>query len=372
MANTLPVDSVARNPRGVIKLNDTPIIGWIDFSVESNNFYSADTFRVTFACNSLPKDRDAAWLSSQLEATIEIFAGFPLDPENYSSSNLESLIYGNVDDVSYDPVNGIISLSGRDLTSKFIDNKTTEKFVNQTSSEIATLLAFRNGLNPVVTQTTAKAGKYYEIDHVNLADQRSEWDLLTYLAHIEGFSIYVRGRDLYFAPKEEAKDVYTVEFSPANDQRGYSTLNAKQISFSRNLVVAKGIVVTIRSWNAKQKAGFTVSYPSKPRTISPGASSPARESQIYSYTIANLSSEAALQRAQKLHEEITQHEMKLEMQLPASTELTFESVINMIGTGTAFDQKYYPDSINRRMDMSSGYTMSVSAKNHSPESEVQL
>ncbi|MFD2271423.1 hypothetical protein ACFS07_10485 [Undibacterium arcticum] len=44
----------------------------------------------------------------------------------------------------------------------------------------------------------------------------------------------------------------------------------------------------------------------------------------------------------------------------------------MVGTGTAFDQTYYPESIVREMDLTGGYTMTIKAKNHSPQSVIPL
>jgi hypothetical protein len=56
--------------------------------------------------------------------------------------------------------------------------------------------------------------------------------------------------------------------------------------------------------------------------------------------------------------------------MPADNILTTENIIKVVGTGTAFDQVYFPDSIVRSFGWDSGYTMTVNAKNHGVESEV--
>ena len=44
--------------------------------------------------------------------------------------------------------------------------------------------------------------------------------------------------------------------------------------------------------------------------------------------------------------------------------------IRVSGTGTEYDQEYYPDSIVRCWSWDQGYVMRVRAKNHLPVDEV--
>ena len=321
----------------------------------------------------MPFERNAEWWAARTEIFIEILAGFPVDADNFTSSEMVSLIYGRVDDVTYDPVGRKIDLSGRDLTSAFVDAKTTEKFLNYTSSEIAVVLALRHGLTAVVTKTETISGRYYEIDHGRLTDQRSEWDLLTWLAHEEQFMVYVKGHELHFEPKPSPDDdPYVLKWEPLTEDRGHPVFNGKTISFSRNLTLAKDVIVRVRSWNAKNKSGFTKTAQAthNKNTVLKGAAQPIGEAQTFSYTIPGLTPEQALQRAQSLLVEITAHQVKLSATFPADNLLSVTNVIKVIGTMSAFDQIYYPDSIIRQMSIGEGYTMSINAKNHSPESVV--
>jgi phage protein D len=366
--NTVPAPSEGRRPRGLVRVNDVVLPGWVEWEAEGNSFYQADTFRVQFAVSALPADHGADWWSRQQEIFVELFGGFPDDPDHFAPTDLKSELYGRVDQLDFDIVAGTIVLTGRDLTSVLIDTKTTQKWPNLTASGIATAIAVEHGLTPVVTSTTTKAGTYYEIDHVALTDERSEWDLLTWLARQEQFNVYVRGKELHFEPAASPSDTaYLLKWVPPSADAP-PQFNGVSLSFSRNLTLAKGITVTVRSWHTKSKKSFSESFPRTGRSIQAGKAKPFGATQAYTYTIPNLTPEQALQKAQALHKEITDHEMRMSATLPGDAILTTRNVIQVAGTGTAFDQIYYPDSIKRVLSASGGYDMSVTSKNHSPES----
>lgn len=371
------LNSASRQPRAVVKINDAVMDGFLDWEVNNNNFYEADTFRVTFPIGALPIEWQVDDLINAETLKVEILAGFPGDADNFSPSELYSLIIGEVDDIDFDPIHRTVTLPGRDYTKRLIDAKTTEKWPNKTASEIATMLAKNHDLTPVVTRTTKTVGGYYEIDHVRVGEARSEWDLITWLANhtfdADGnkFIVYVKGDELHFEPGPTQKDEpYLLEIVQANGQQGYTAFDGTNIHFSRNLSVLKNVVVTVKTWNSKHKQGFTASYPTnKSRGITPGSS--ASKKQNYDYTFPGLTYEQALQKAQAIHGDITKHEVKLSAQMPADNDLTPRNIIKAKGTGTLFDQLYYPESVTRHFSKD-GYMMSISAKNHSTENNPSL
>jgi phage protein D len=367
--NTLPVLPNVRQPRGAVKLNGELIPGWVSWEVDNNAFRSADTFRVVFVVSMLPATRDAAWFAAQSSMLVEILAGFPADAQNFAVSELDSLIYGQTDEVLFDPVKGTIELSGRDLTAALIDTKTSEHFANQTSSQIATTLAQRHGLKPVVTATKTRVGDYYKDDHACTTQQQSEWELLTFLANVEDFVLYVKGQELHFEPRPgEQTDHYVIAWDVANADRGHPVANAISLQFSRNLTIAKGITVEVHSWNVKQKKGFTASWPKAAKAVQPGQA--AAKTQVYRYTIPGLTQDKALQRAQSIYRQIIAHEMRLTGYLPADNVLDCTKTLLVRGTGTAFDQVYFPESVMRSMSLNEGYRMNIRAKNTGPELEA--
>lgn len=366
-----PSADPVRNPRGLVKVEGVTCTAWIEFEVDSNAFHEADTFEIELAVKDLQAPHDLAWFCDQSTMSMEIFAGFPADPNNVSEADLTLLIKGNVDTLDFDPIGRTIRLNGRDLTSLLIDAKTTEKWQTQTASQIASTLASRHGLTPVVTATSTPVGRYYQIDHVSMTSTDTEWELLTWLATQEGFVVYVKGDELHFEPKPDPADVVPleIEWEEPDDEYGFHRAPIVRIGFQRTLTVGKGVIVQVRSWNQKQKTGFTATYPtSHAKGIKPGsASSPA---QVYSYVIGNLTQEQALQRAQALYNEIIRHEMRFNASMPADLETSSTSMVKVSRTGTAFDQLYYVDSVARSMSNGGGFTMDLSGKNHSQDTSL--
>ncbi|HEX7854432.1 MAG TPA: hypothetical protein VF503_12125 [Sphingobium sp.] len=353
---------VARTPRGAVKLNGSVVAGWVSWEVDNNAYRAADSFRISFAVGALPTGFGPEWFASQTTIEVEIAANeAPNDPGAYQPTSADLLLVGAVDDIEFDPVEGEIELTGRDLTAKFIDTKTSEHFANQTASQIATTLAARHGLTPVVTATTTKAGAYYELDHVSTTQQQSEWELLSWLALVEDFDVFVRGRELHFQPKKESPDRYIVLWQPPTDERASPVANTTTLNFSRALTIAKGVSVEVHSWNAKQKKAFTSVWPKQTKATKPGQT--GEENQVYKYTIAGLTQDQALARAQSIYKQIVAHMMKLSANLPGDRLLDCSKTVEVRGTGTGWDQVYYPDSVRRSMSMTEGYRMSLTGKN---------
>ena len=185
--------------------------------------------------------------------------------------------------------------------------------------------------------------------------------------------MWVRGQSLYFQPPPDPTKTtpYSLVYQVASTTSGPKA-NWETGRLTRALTVSRGIQVKIRSWNKKYAKGFTVAYPAgKAKTIKVGQSTVGGGAQIYSKTIPNLTQDQALQYAQKWYAQLVAHEMKIEgLTMPGDNDLDTTSLIQLSGTGTAFDQIYYPDSINRSMTFDGGYEMTLNAKNHAPDSQV--
>jgi phage protein D len=378
--NKVPVLSAGTRPRGLVKVNGQVLPGWIEWEFDNNSNYQADTFRVTYAGGALPRDRNVAWITSQGDITVEILAGFPQNPAAPIDSELQSFIIGRVDDMQYDPVQNTIELSGRDFTSQFIDAKTTEVFKNQTVAQIVKTLAVRHQMTPNVADNVTPpgtlAGSFYQIDHARLTSEHSEWDLLTWLAHETQCSVFVTGQTLNFLPAQDPtkNDSYVIQWTPPSATSGSPQANLVDLRFSRNLTLTKDVKVTVTSWNTKQKSSFSVTAQATKtkNAVTRNTSLPFGQPQVYSYTIPGLTKQEALVKAQALLSEISKHEMRLDATLPADNILTAQMLVTVQGTGTPFDQVYFPDSVIRSMSMTDGYVMKFAAKNHSPETTVTL
>lgn len=378
--NTVPAVSAGRQPRGIVKVNGQALPGWVEWEIDNNSNYQADTFRVHFAGGALPKDRNVAWLTDQGDLTVEILAGFPQNPQVPVDTELTSFIIGRVDDMQYDPVQNVIELAGRDFTSQFIDAKTTEVFTNQSVQSIVKTLAARHQMTANVatniTPPATFAGSFFEIDSRRITSEHSEWDLLTFLAHETQCSVYVTGQTLNFqpAPDPTKNNTYLLQWTQPTATSGAPQANVTSINFSRNLTLTKDVKVILTSWDRANAVPYKVTATAThtKNAVTRNTTLPYGQPQVYTYRIPNLTKQQALVKAQALLAEISKHELRLEASLPADSILTAHTLVTVQGTGTQFDQVYYPDSVIRSMSMDEGYRMKLAAKNHSPETQVAL
>jgi len=342
-----------RSPLARIIVNGDLIQGLIEVEVICNNHFSADRFSASFALNARPPYGSAFW-SSELDITVEVL--FSLD-----STTFVSLFSGAVDTVSMNATKRLVHITGRDLSAQLIEARTAETFSNRTSSEIASLLAGRHGLTSNVVQTATPVGRYYQDEHdrVTLSQfsrSTTEWDLLVFLALQEGFNVSVTGTTLNFLPANNLTQVqYLV--TPAN---------CIDMRLERCLTLARDIEVTVKSWNSRQNNGLTRIATS---TNSAGLSSSGSTNlQRYVFVHPNLTAGQALNFAQQKLGDITMHERVVEFVVPGDLSLRAVGQLVVAGTGTEFDQTYYIDLVERRLNLNEGFTQRVRAKSSSPRS----
>lgn len=381
--------SAVKTPVATATLNGMPLPGLISAEVTNVSHSASDTFRAKFALSgnsllgsiesaiglsqALPVQFGANYFSTSVNDQLGLAFGFNGGPTISGLlggiSPPQSMMLGQIDEVTYDPVEGTLELSGRDLSAQLIDSKTAEKFVNQTSSQIAQTLAARHGLNASVTNTTTLSGTYYEIDHVVLTQEQSEWDLLVYLARKEGFDLYVLPgtSQLYFGNFPATGQPYQIQWSGGGNS---AVSNALHLRMSRSQTMARDVIIKIKSWNQANEKGFTKTYKVS-QALQSQRANPAKP-QVYSYSVPNLSIDQALQYAKTKAEEITRHEKVIDITLPGDNLLTVQTMIQLVGTGTGWDQMYFPDTIHRRFSFEEGYVMEVQAKNHSTQNTTVL
>ncbi|MGY1448691.1 rhs element Vgr protein [Pseudomonas chlororaphis] len=364
--NTAETEQIVRQVVGRLLLNGVEV-PFVSCEIDSNAFYSADTFSVVFARTEMPPPYNTVqWWGAQTSIEVSISIGLI----GQGVEDWRELIVGTVDRLNIHMSKFEVMLDGRDYTSKFIDTKTNEKFANMTTSQVATLLANRRGLTPVVTVTTTQVGGITKWDHAHCTDERTEWDLLAYFAGIDGFQVYVTGNELHYEPALDPNttDQYLIKWV-APGALAYPQCNTSDdLTFERDLTLAKGVTVQVLSWNDGKTVKAT--YPTNSaRGISPGQATAKR--QVYEIKRNGLDQYTAQQLAQKIHKQITDHEMRMSGSLPGDNSLMPNTIVRVEGTGSGFDQLYYVDSVRRSLSFESGYIMSLSAKNHNPNSMVQ-
>ena len=153
-----------RAPRLRVMFGGTEIPGAVNASVTVNNWYQADTFSLSFALYA-DQNFSAAWWSDQTDMLVDIQVGLQ---QTENEVVWQSILIGAVESLQLHPHTGLVLVTGKDLSVRFIQAKTQETFQNQTSSEIVTLLAARRGLKADVTATSVKAITYYQQTHANI------------------------------------------------------------------------------------------------------------------------------------------------------------------------------------------------------------
>jgi len=290
----------------------------------------------------------AFWLE---EPEIELDVCFR---ENASSPYVTA-IRGKVDFVSVDLIAGLLRVEGRDLSARLIDSVLAETFSNRTASEIAEILAVRHGLTPAVAPTKQVIGRYYQGQHdavslENFAGRATEWDFLAFIAQIENCDLYVSGDRLNFQPPEQASASNFI-FRPRD---------LIQLTLDRVMTLSGGVEVTVKSWDTHQQIAVVES------AFGGGTESSSRNQTRHVLIRPNLSPDSARQLAKRTLAGLLRHERSVELFMPGELELTPRSIITLADTGTAFDQSYRVDSVDRDFSSKGGFVQGVRASTFQP------
>jgi phage protein D len=334
-----------RYPRLRVLAGGILVPGAFDAEVMSNNHYAADRFRIGLALSADPA-RGAVWWAEQDDVLVDI--------EVSLGDGFINLLRGIVDRIEIDALSDVVRLQGRDLSAGLIEARTQEAFANHTSSEIAVLLAGRHGLSPDVQTTTTPVGRYRQLEHDRLvlggfARATTEWDLLATLAQYEGFDVWVHGTALHFRPPDPPVVPMVLR---ADD---FSSLHLE-----RTLTLAGDIEVTVKSWHSRTAHSYVQTARAGQRSSGGG------KAQRYVYIVPNLMPDEALKLAQRRLAELTRHERVIVAEMPGELTLAPRQQILLQGTGTSFDRVYWVDSVERRLDMSHGFTQCLQARNAEP------
>ncbi len=314
-----------------VTIDNQYVPGVVSLQIESVGYFSADRFRAVFSIGSLPFNTVSYFVSLGMK-TIEIEVS--LDGLGFIS-----IITGLIDNISIEFGENVAILTGRDLAARLIDAEISETFSNQTSSQIAALIATRNKLIPNVTSTSNIVGQYYELDHARTglglnSGATTEWNLLSSLARDEGFVLSVSGLTLNFGP--------TVQNSPVL----LSTQNFISLDF--DVAAALPTNVTVKSWNSRNKISLTES---------------SGEFGGIGTTIIrpNLSSQKSLKIAENHLSILNQHYTIFIGTLPGDLSLMPGMQILLSGTNSSLDQVYYVSMVRRILNDKSGFIEMIQA-----------
>lgn len=362
-----PASNVSRQPRAIVMINDERVL-WENIRMNTNSFYVADTFSLTIPLSDQTSVVNLDYLISQKLISVKIYIGFPPNADNYTTQDLELFMTGDATSLDIDPFNSVATIEGRDYSSRLIDTKTTRIYNNYTASAVANEFAKSNNLTPQVTNTTEKVGNIFYNQPSLVYNNMTQWDLLTYLAQLQNFITYVTADTLVFKPipsSSNVSDPYVIPYTPRNLDFGSPISPTVNLSIRKTMALVNDVKVTVKvPYNPRTGQAFSVTLTSKhSNNASKGITKHVR-------SFPGLTPDQAKQRAQQLLNGFTLHETQLFADMAGDNLLKKDSLIKVTGFNNEIDQYYYVDEISRTINVSSGYSMTVMAKNRSPNAEV--
>jgi hypothetical protein len=125
------------------------------------------------------------------------------------------------------------------------------------------------------------------------------------------------------------------------------------LRLERALTFAGDIIVTVKSWHSRKGTACAQTA----RTQRGAASS-----RDYVYVVPNLTPDAAQAYAQTVLDELTRHELVVNLEMPGELVLTPRMSLLLQGTDTIFDTVLRIDEIERRLHATRGFTQRLRAR----------
>lgn len=286
-----------------------------------------------------------SYLFTNPNVLVEMYVGYPKDPNHFTIDDLTRISYGYMDQAEIEfgqsSTSGgeTVIVSGRDMVAPFIDNQTTVKYQNMTSSAIAIMLAKSHGLKYSVTPTYTLTGTYYNQDHTRMSTQMTEWDMLTFLADEEGFSVIVIDDTLYFGSFDQI--VGNVANAPMKYAWGQNILD---LTLTKAPHASKDIQVDVHSYDPTLKEH--VHATAKKQYKSSGGVTYA---ETYFYPNKTLSQ--CQQIAKSKLNTLAQLEITGTMTVSGDPLLVVNRQVELYGVGLGLSSQYYIRQASHSFDM---------------------
>lgn len=318
-------------PQVRVTIDGDAVPGITAATIERVGYFAADRFSVTFALGAAVRfDRNYFSAVGAKLLIVEV------SDQLYGFTQL---VTGQIDNIFDNIKSNLVTVTGRDLSARLIDTEISETFANQTSSQVASMICARHGLTANVTQTSTPVGQYYDLDHARSAlglNSRggTEWNLLSWLAMIEGFSLSVFGTTLNFG------------MPPTTQPFRLTPQECLELSIDSLAALPK--IATVKSWNTRGKT-----------TVVQTAGSDA--GPITTLIRPNLTSQQASKMAQNHLTVLNTHGTLLLATMPGELSLAPGATVSLFGTGSRYDQIYLVDTVCRTIGVARGFTQHVRA-----------
>lgn len=262
--------------------------------------------------------------------------------------DITPLVVGPIKNVEVDYEQRTVIIHGQDNSSKLHEQKSSEKFTNQTPQQIIQTVAGRVGLSAVVSSASSLlAGKITQIEWAKMTDDISLGSIVDKMCEFLGSGWSVSGSTLTVFDAGAAAGGYAVVYQAPSG--GPASGNFLKLTVTRNLPLSKSISVTTSSWSSHEKKKYTST-----KTIS-GSGGPLQ----FSHVIPNLQQDHVDQHAKSAADNYSRHEISV------CAEMVGDPSIDILGglslSGTDFDGAFDIDEIVHSIS-DHGYTMKIEAK----------
>ena len=354
---TIDLPETLRRPRFRVLIAGSAMNGCYSIELSTSDFGQAGSFFIQIASPIGSMNSDAPWFDSDV-IDLSIQMGFLPTGMPEGSLNWQEMMSGRVDRIRLDPARGTVTLEGRDYAARLLDLPVTESFLNCTSSEVARQIAERCRLSTSITTTSAMIGQYYQIEHVRQALTQfsrftTAWDLLSSLAQLEQYDLWVTGSVLYFQPSSlTTATTHHIDFRPPDRDRASPSMNVSSLVLHRALALGKGVPVSVSSWNSRQRKRIVA----RSGTISTDSAA------TINIVRPNLLPDGAQVLADGIFSQTSGHRRTLTATMPGDLVLSPRDTLRLTGIGGSWDGDYRVDSIDREMTLGSGFVQHLTAK----------
>jgi phage protein D len=262
--------------------------------------------------------------------------------------NGSTLVQGELDNVSFDFTQRVITATGRDSSAKLHEMKSAEKWVNKKTTDIVQDLAQRAGLQAQVGEGMIKAGRILKDEYAKLTDGQSFASVIHKLAELDGARWFVKGTSLNYVSQGSSGGSYSLNYVPPTPGSPMIS-DCLHLTISYNAQAAKTNETTAKSWHSRKKKMLE-----NTATVQGTGGKTTTSYHIPAFVQDQIQNFAKM-RAQ----EMTRHTFHLEAEVVGDTSIDVSMSLQLSGTGP-FDQQYQIDEIKHSFGMG-GYTMIINA-----------
>jgi phage protein D len=341
--------ATVRRPRAWLVIGNGTPINLLECEVHLVRLGQASTFSVSMALDDPTAPDESIWATQSGKLPASILA--TNDDAGESASTAVELISGAVDKAEVDYRQRTVHVSGRDLVGSMIDTRNDQKYPNTPTAEVVSQIAGKHGLQFFTDGGTNMAGTTYDgQDYAYNTDEQNDWDTVHQCAHQDGKVCFVNGNTLYYvSPGSVVGSSYLINYA-APTAESYETGNAIDLKVTNDL----GLGVAnagVASWSQYTK------QPNTAGSIGDG------QGQMYKRTpgltqnqVDNVQARDQRQAAEK--------QFRVEVSLAG--DVSVQPTMMLALSGTAFDQRFYMETVEHQFSFDSGYRMEISAKNGAP------